>query len=86
MEKNYICSECGKSFYVENVLKSHVYLVHEVKKRDSTYECDKCGRRFKLKSLLKKHFSTHLEKAYQCTFCDKFFSTKWNKKVHEKQH
>ena len=81
-----MCSECGKAFYRENVLNNHVYLVHDLKKKEAKFECQQCGKQFKLKSLLQKHLPIHRVKEYQCSICDKLFSTKWNKTVHEMKH
>ena len=81
LEKNVICDSCGKSFYRESDLKSHIHIVHEGVK---DFKCDTCGKLFAKPYNLKRHvsqvhdgFRTHI-----CDSCGKSFAESTSLKEH----
>ena len=51
--KEYNCSQCGKSFSKRTTLQYHLISAHD--SSASSIECDCCARKFKRKDELKKH-------------------------------
>jgi len=80
--KPFICDFCTKTFSQLSHLKEHEGRVHtgspklqqkEKKRRD----CDKCGMNFHALSKYEIHMNRHAGvKNFQCTTCDKFYSSK----------
>ncbi|XP_028670888.1 zinc finger protein 585A-like [Erpetoichthys calabaricus] len=70
VERQFLCSHCGKHFRYLYALKRHD-LVHTGKK---PFPCPECGRGFRCNSDLKRHQKTHIgQKPYTCPNCSKDF-------------
>lgn len=80
----FTCDVCDKSFFEKGKLNRHL-LCHQ----DGTaFECDSCRKTFSRRDALKRHVSiSHPDKkdvkSFRCKFCDKAFSLKHNRDVHE---
>ena len=67
------CETCGKLFSSIQMLKKHIYTVHEGQK---DHKCDSCDKTFKTLHILEKHLHTIHDgyKDYKCESCGKSFS------------
>ncbi|XP_068112206.1 gastrula zinc finger protein XlCGF57.1-like isoform X2 [Hyperolius riggenbachi] len=81
--KQYICSECGKSFNHFSYLTKH----QRSHSGEKPFTCIECGKCFTYKPSLVAHQRVHTgEKPYACSDCGKLFASKFNLKTHEKIH
>ncbi|KAG5895453.1 hypothetical protein JTB14_001329 [Gonioctena quinquepunctata] len=85
-----VCHECGdKIFSNVDSLKSHQQILHKgIPRRGYVYICDKCGKCYKQKALLRTHVNTNCGtiSRFQCTVCQKKFSTPHTQKAHMRVH
>lgn len=79
-----ICTNCGKKFANNDVLKRHINGVH---KKQLDYECHICGRRCLTASNLRTHLLIHTNDfPHSCDTCGKSFRQLTNLKLHKKSH
>uniref|UniRef100_A0A1L8DIS3 C2H2-type domain-containing protein n=1 Tax=Nyssomyia neivai TaxID=330878 RepID=A0A1L8DIS3_9DIPT len=83
------CPFCRERFIHRNSLSRHIRLAHaekyiEIKKE--TVACHICHKHY-LKTSIKTHLMIHTEQVnFECSICNKTFSTKWNLKMHKWIH
>lgn len=83
-EKPFECSVCNKKFRCQDTLNTHFKLHHT----QGVKECSVCGKEI---LNLKQHMLIHSRKAgprriYECTVCDKLFSSEDRVKRHMSSH
>ncbi|CAL9691022.1 unnamed protein product [Knipowitschia caucasica] len=79
----FLCTECGKSFYQKINLSNHM-LMHS---DERPFACSLCTLKFKTKATLSIHTMLHTnERPHGCTLCPKRFRTKGTLVKHEKFH
>ncbi|EDV42659.2 uncharacterized protein Dana_GF18103 [Drosophila ananassae] len=81
------CPYCCDRFVHANSLRRHIRLAHSEKfDYSEPIECPMCKQTF-AKTSIKAHMATHsTDPQYDCTICNKSFSTKWNLKIHSWVH
>uniref|UniRef100_A0A8C2HQZ2 C2H2-type domain-containing protein n=2 Tax=Cyprinus carpio TaxID=7962 RepID=A0A8C2HQZ2_CYPCA len=77
-QKDFSCKICNISFPTAEERRLHSK-EHSGKKE---FHCEKCGKLFLIYSRLLVHMKTHREKSFQCSECDKNFSSKLNLVAH----
>ncbi|CAG9856526.1 unnamed protein product [Phyllotreta striolata] len=83
VEKPQECQYCQKVFEKAKNLSEHIRLQHKQDKE--AQKCHVCGKEFINGALLKNHVKTH-DKNFQCTHCDRVFSSRSNLEVHFVTH
>ncbi|XP_005097474.1 zinc finger protein Xfin [Aplysia californica] len=73
------CGDCGKRFFKNGHLKSHM-LIHS---GDKPYACRLCGKSFSRSTTLRKHEKTHMKR---CKICDSTFNYKYELDIHMEIH
>ena len=77
--KSFSCSDCKKSFFLENDVRYHYKRVHIA----SILQCNKCPQKFKNKSNLYTHMFSHSnERPFSCEICGNTFKAKNSFKRH----
>ena len=80
-EKNFHCSECEESFYIEYDLQVHQ------KKHDKHLMCSQCDFRCSRKFDLNRHMATHSsERPWVCSDCGRGFKDQSSLRKHLKIH
>ncbi|XP_055371566.1 zinc finger protein 91-like [Condylostylus longicornis] len=82
-EREYLCSECGKSF-----TKYHCFTIHaRMHTGERPYKCRYCGKAFPRSTDQHAHERLHRgEKNYVCTECSKAFATNYKLRIHMRIH
>lgn len=76
----YLCTECGKTFYLKSNLDKHMRFVHT---QERPFSCSICDLKFKWKFSLSQHMMLHTgEKPYSCSVCQKGFRYMVSLKTH----
>lgn len=78
-ERLFECGECGKRFFKNGHLKSHM-TIHT---GDRPYVCRLCGKAFGRGTTLRKHEKTHMKR---CKICDTSFTHKYELDLHMEIH
>ena len=78
-ERLFECGECGKRFFKNGHLKSHM-TIHTGSR---PYVCGVCGKAFSRGTTLRKHEKTHLKR---CKICDTTFASKYELDLHLEIH
>lgn len=82
--RNFMCSECGKTFHLRSQLKMHSYQHSLEKPFSCTFEG--CSKKFRDRSQIYEHMRMHTgEKPYSCSVenCDRRFAYKIDLKRHK---
>ncbi|KAM4651399.1 uncharacterized protein O3C94_013891 [Discoglossus pictus] len=81
--KQFVCSQCGKSFRYSSFLVRH-QISHT---KDKPFHCSECGKCFTQNSDLVNHQRVHSGvKPFVCSECGKYFSQKSYLVIHERTH
>ncbi|KAI8740895.1 zinc finger protein Xfin [Biomphalaria glabrata] len=78
-ERLFECGECGKRFFKNGHLKSHM-TIHT---GDRPFVCRLCGKAFGRGTTLRKHEKTHMKR---CKICDTSFNHKYELDLHMQIH
>jgi KRAB domain-containing zinc finger protein len=82
--QNIPCPECKDVFPTQDSLKTHIEMVHTLKK---PFSCAECGRHFVSKGTVRVHIRTHTDKRTTvCGICKKAFRTVDALKQHKFVH
>lgn len=81
-ERNFLCSDCGKSFGTKGALKEH-QIIHS---SEYPFSCKFCAKKFKNMPRLKTHEDTHDVSQYICNVCGLALNTKRTLKMHMVVH
>ncbi|XP_055699887.1 uncharacterized protein LOC129799738 isoform X2 [Phlebotomus papatasi] len=83
------CPFCRERFIHRNSLSRHIRLAHAekyIELNKETVTCHICEKHY-LKTSIKTHMLIHTEQVnFECSICNKSFSTKWNLKMHKWIH
>ncbi|XP_053690670.1 zinc finger protein ZFP2-like [Sabethes cyaneus] len=85
----YRCQQCNKTFVKQIMLRFHERKYHSGVKQDviGPYQCTRCGKTFMQRSSLKNHEKDHeRSERFECSICQKHFSSKGNLQTHMKLH
>jgi len=76
-QKDYQCSECGKSYTERRHLESHKEIAHDGKRN---HICNDCGKTFTRSNSLKAHMLLHTGEhaIFQCDICSATYKEKRN--------
>ncbi|CAG2257786.1 unnamed protein product [Mytilus edulis] len=74
LERNLLCSDCGKSFYSKSNLATHM----KYHKTEKKYACEHCNFKCCFSARLKRHIKQHFdsERTFVCETCGAAFHTK----------
>ncbi|XP_033745884.1 zinc finger protein 880-like [Pecten maximus] len=82
--KFFNCLMCSKVFRTNENLESHIKRVHD---KPSTFNCDICEKTFLRRDAMLNHRESHLGQIFQCSLCDRNYSTSMTLKSHmRKKH
>ncbi|OWF34650.1 zinc finger protein 184-like [Mizuhopecten yessoensis] len=82
--KLFRCLLCSKVFRTNENLESHIKRVHD---KPMIYNCDLCERTFLRRDAMLNHKESHLGQTFQCSLCDRNYSTSMTLKSHmRKKH
>lgn len=71
MKKNFVCDQCGSTYFTETALKEHFDYMHKPK---VDHFCEKCNKGFKNPLALNRHMISHSERRpYICKICTQAF-------------
>ncbi|XP_045072080.1 zinc finger protein 585A-like isoform X2 [Coregonus clupeaformis] len=84
VEKPYVCSDCGKSFRLENRLIRH----QRTHTGEKPYDCPECDKSFARLDHVKSHQKTHMkeERNFRCSDCVKSFVRLEQLEKHQQTH
>ncbi|GFO49244.1 Zinc finger protein 91 [Plakobranchus ocellatus] len=82
--KNFLCSECGKAFTTEHMLKTHKLVYHS---NANPFYCKECNKYFSSKSCLQHHMKRHSgDLRFECALCGKKFISSNSLESHMVMH
>ncbi|XP_063813980.1 oocyte zinc finger protein XlCOF7.1-like isoform X2 [Pseudophryne corroboree] len=83
LNKQYLCSECGKCFTYKSALFTH----QRSHTGERPFTCSQCGKCFTYKSKLIIHQRSHnVKKLFTCSECGKCFTYKSKLIIHQRIH
>ena len=78
--KNFKCTHCDKTFYLQCDLDRHVESKHSEERK---YKCKKCDNAFRTQSNLYEHMKSHTDaKPYPCPYCSKAYKVLGKLRTH----
>lgn len=89
LPKNYLCTQCGESFRVNNALQRHLMRADHDGENRKKFQCEICKRKFYDKTQFVNHRVVHTkERPYKCTYpnCNKAYSSPTNLRDHCRYH
>ncbi|XP_063435111.1 myoneurin-like [Mytilus trossulus] len=80
LERNFLCTECGKSFYSMKYLKLHM-ICHNTEK---LFSCQHCSYKSPYSGAVKSHMKRHFEseRTHLCELCGACFHANRNLTIH----
>ncbi|XP_073832924.1 uncharacterized protein isoform X2 [Musca autumnalis] len=80
--KQHKCKECGREFYTDKELKSHI-----ISHIGMPFVCELCGKRCRDKGVLTAHMRRHTgERPAKCEVCNKSFFSLYDLSIHAVGH
>ncbi|KFB38378.1 hypothetical protein ZHAS_00005732 [Anopheles sinensis] len=82
-EKGLTCEYCGKQYFQRTMFNRHV--AYHRNELSGQFKCSMCDRALGSNSSLRRHEASHKgEKKYKCLYCEKLFSTSYNRLTHQR--
>ncbi|XP_055612654.1 uncharacterized protein LOC129759270 [Uranotaenia lowii] len=82
--QRHLCDICHKAFRTVQLMKNH----RQTHKQERNFGCNQCSASFQFRFQLRKHMNAVHPTSfpYECSFCEKKFSTKSKHDLHRRSH
>lgn len=84
IQSDYLCDECGSSFYTAKHLENHK--LSSIHSNEPRFKCTECPRSFFNKVHLYKHFQRHENNKYVCEICNLELKTRVSYQKHSSSY